>query len=104
MNTALFRGVSFLSKCFTASGYFWLYTLKGLIVYGVLHAACMLTAVLADLKQEGDVDVALASKGYYRKYRGVQSSSLVLSLVFVCLFSGLYGSLIMRGGFPLFSN
>lgn len=102
MNTALFRGVSFLSKCFTASGYFWLYTLKGLIVYGVLPAACMLTAVLADLKQEGDVDVALASKGYYRKYQGVQSSSLVLSLIFVCLFSGLYWFSYHEGGNSLF--
>ena len=90
MNTALFRGVSFLSKCFTASGYFWLYTLKGLVVYGVLPAACMLTSVLADLKQEGDTDIALASKGYYRKYQGVQSASVMLSFVFVCLLSGLY--------------
>ena len=56
MNTALYRGVNFLSKCFTASGYFWVYTFKGLVVYGFLPAACALTAVLADIKHERDED------------------------------------------------
>ncbi|MFA9458188.1 DUF624 domain-containing protein [Halalkalibacter sp. AB-rgal2] len=73
-----------------ASLLFWLFVLRGFVVYGLIPATAGLFAVIADVKRgrmdEEDVSIAQMYTSYYRMYSTYKWGSFLFALVFALLY------------------
>ncbi|WP_158318458.1 DUF624 domain-containing protein [Alkalihalobacillus hemicellulosilyticus] len=73
-----------------ASILFWLFVLRGFVVYGLVPATAGLFAVIADVKSgrmdEEDVSIAQMYRRYYRAYATYKWGSFLFALVFALLY------------------
>ena len=91
MNNKLYYFTQTLYSYFKVSLYFWLYLLKGLIIYGLIPSTCALFLTMnAIIEEKDDQGVKSLFKTYYEKYKKYKGQSFLFSLVLSFLFAALF--------------
>ncbi|KGA97804.1 hypothetical protein AJ85_15560 [Alkalihalobacillus alcalophilus ATCC 27647 = CGMCC 1.3604] len=84
--TRVYQGVK-------ASLLFWVYMLRGLIIYGFLPSLFALLAVMNDIRrgfEEEEHSVSSLYSEYYNKYSEYKAGSFLFSFLFVLYYTGLF--------------
>lgn len=93
MNSKLFGFFNSLYKYFQASLYFWLYLLKGIIIYSLIPAFAALLLTIKELHEEVDEEeqhVKDIFSKHFNKLNHFKFASFIYSVIVITSFSSLY--------------
>jgi uncharacterized membrane protein YesL len=86
--TAFFQ---YIYQFFKVSFWFWMYLLKGMVIYSLIPAFCALFKTIgAVMEGKEEVNVKVYFKGIYKHHRGLKLQSFLFSLLFIMLYVCLY--------------
>lgn len=86
--TAIFQ---YIYQFFKVSFWFWIYMLRGIVIYSLIPAFCALFKTIGAIVEEKDeVNVKVYFKGIYKQYRELKFQSFLFCLLFIILYVCLY--------------
>lgn len=94
MNSKIVIFFQYLYKYFLVSFYFWIYLLKGLVVYSLVPAISSLFSVLRDINMGVDDKTGKTVKQLYKqtfdKYKESKLTSFIYTFILIILYTGLF--------------
>ncbi len=94
MNSKIVIFFQYLYKYFLVSFYFWIYLLKGLVVYSLVPAISSLFSVLRDINMGVDDETGKTVKQLYKqtfdKYKESKLTSFIYTFILIILYTGLF--------------
>lgn len=86
--TAFFQ---YIYQFFKVSLWFWVYLLRGIVIYSLIPAFCALFKTIgAVVEGREEVNVKVYFKGVYQQYRELRWQSFLFSLLFIIMYACLY--------------
>ncbi len=80
-----------LYKYFLASFFFWVYILKGVLVYSLIPAGYALFSVIEEIRKErDDGTIGGLFKSYYQEYKHLKLQSFLSSFLLIVIYSLLF--------------
>lgn len=105
MNSKTMMLFQYVYKYFQVSLYFWLYLIKGLVVYSLVPTLSTLFLVLHDINkgedEEKSKDVKELFRGYYETYTSYKLPSFIYTIIFILLYTSLFFVTISTSAFSL---
>ncbi|WP_409848753.1 hypothetical protein [Anaerobacillus sp.] len=85
-----------------ASLLFWIYLIRGFVVYGLVPAFCSLIAVTEDVKKDQDHEkISVLFSRYYQKYNIFKLQSFLLSFLLIITYNLLFFTVQSQGSYSL---
>lgn len=105
MNSKTMMLFQYVYKYFQVSLYFWLYLIKGLVVYSLVPTLSALFLVLHDINkgedEEKSKEVKELFREYYETYKSHRLPSFLYTIIFILLYTCLFFVTISTSAFTL---
>lgn len=91
MNSKLIVVVETVYKYIQIGFYFWIYLLRGFIIYGIVPTGCALILTIHDIRNPlEDSDIKNLYKNHYKKYAKYKLQSFVFIFIIIISYSALF--------------